>query len=135
MTDVPPPPQDLPPTSPTEPPKGPVYTGPPATPDDRTMGMLCHLLGILLGFLGPLIIWLMKKDTSPFVNDQGKEALNFQITLLIGYVIGGATMFVCVGFILTPLVWLAGVVFGIMGAMAANKGEVYRYPFTLRLIN
>src|ERR1700761_2896163 len=62
---------------------GAAYTGPAPDKDSVTMGMLCHLLGIPIGFLGPLIIWLVKKDTSPFVDDQGKEALNFQITRLI----------------------------------------------------
>ena len=55
--------------------------------DERTMGMLAHILGGVTNFLGPLIIWLIKKDESPFVNDQGKEALNFQITIAIGYVV------------------------------------------------
>ncbi|MEA2710677.1 MAG: uncharacterized protein QOF78_3278 [Phycisphaerales bacterium] len=113
---------------------GAIYSGPAPTQDDRTMAMLAHLGGILFGFLGPLIIWLIKKDQSPFVDDQGKEALNFQITLLIGYAIGGATTFVCIGFVILPVVWIAGLIFGIMGAMAANKGEAYRYPFNIRFI-
>ncbi len=115
-------------------PAGAAYAGPAPSKDDQTMAMLCHLLGILTGFVGPLIIWLVKKEQSPFVDDQGKEALNFQITLLIGYIIGGATIIFCIGAIIAPLVWLAGLIFGIMGAMAANKGEAYRYPFALRLI-
>jgi uncharacterized Tic20 family protein len=132
-----PPPDPVPPPSPQEP--NPVdyatpIAGPAPTKDDQTMAMLCHLLGILLGFIGPLIIWLIKKDQSPFVDDQGKEALNFQITLIIGYVIGGATTVICIGFIILPLVWLAGLVFCIMGAMAASKGQAYRYPVTLRLV-
>lgn len=136
-----PPPDPVPPTGPQEPnpvnyatptPGG--YGGPVPTKDDQTMAMLCHLLGILLGFIGPLIIWLIKKDQSPFVDDQGKEALNFQITLIIGYVIGGATTVICIGFVILPLVWLAGLIFCIMGAMAASKGQAYRYPMTLRLV-
>lgn len=118
----------------TNAPAGAAYTGPAPSKDDQTMAMLCHLLGILTGFVGPLIIWLVKKDQSPFVDDQGKEALNFQITLLIGYIIAGATILLCIGAIIAPLVWLASLIFGIMGAMAANKGEAYRYPFALRLI-
>src|SRR4051794_33293223 len=59
------------------------YNGPPPDKDSITMGMLCHLLGIFTSFLGPLIIWLMKKDQSPWVDDQGKESLNFQIVALI----------------------------------------------------
>ena len=110
------------------------YSGPAATQDDKTMAMLSHLGGILFGFLAPLIIWLIKKDQSPFVEDQAREALNFQITLLIGYVIGGATTMVCIGFVILPIVWLIGLIFGIMGSMAAYKGEAYRYPFNIRLI-
>ena len=110
------------------------YSGPAATQDDKTMAMLSHLGGILFGFLPPLIIWLVKKDQSPFVEDQSKEALNFQITLLIGYVIGGATTMVCIGFVILPVVWLVGLIFGILGSMAAYKGEAYRYPFNIRLV-
>ena len=97
------------------------------------MGMLCHLLGII-GFIGPLIIWLIKKDTSPFVNDQGKEALNFHLTLLIGIVVGIATSCLGIGFIIILAVWVCGVVFSIIGALKANQGIAYRYPWALRLI-
>ncbi|HMC67145.1 MAG TPA: DUF4870 domain-containing protein [Gemmataceae bacterium] len=103
------------------------------TQDERTMAMLCHLGGALLGFLVPLIIWLIKKDQSKFVDDQGKEALNFHITLLIGHVIGG--VLICFTFgLINFAVWVLGIVFGIIGAMAANRGERYRYPFAIRMI-
>jgi len=114
--------------------KGAPYSGPTPTADDRTMALLAHLLGIVLGFIGPLIIWLVKKDQSPFVEDQSKEALNFQITLLIAYAIGGVTTMVCVGFIILPAVWLASLILSILAGVAANKGEAYRYPLTIRLI-
>ena len=142
-SDMPPPSGTVPPGGATPPPvdyasgatkRGPAYTGPAPSKDDQTMAMLAHLLGILIGFLGPLIIWLIKKDQSPFVDDQGKEALNFQITLIIGYVIGGATSVICIGFVILPAVWIAGLILAIMGAMAASKGEAYRYPLTLRLV-
>ena len=97
------------------------------------MGMLCHLLGAIMGFIGPLIIWLIKKDQSKFVDDQGKEALNFHIVLLIGHVIGGATMCLTFGLI-NVAVGLVGLIFGIIGGLEANKGVAYRYPFNLRLI-
>src|SRR5262245_41389441 len=96
--------------------------------DDKTMAMLCHIgLGVLSSFLVPLIIWLIKKDQSKFVNDQGKESLNFGITLFIGHVIGGATICFTFG-LLNLAVYLAGIVFGIIAGMAANRGELYRYP-------
>ena len=101
--------------------------------DDKTMGMLCHLLGAFMGFVGPLVIWLIKKDQSKFVDDQGKEALNFHIVLLIGHVIGGATMCFTFGLV-NAAVGLVGIIFGIIGGLEANKGVAYRYPFNIRLI-
>ena len=112
----------------------PVYGGPEPDKDAKTMGMLAHLLGII-GFIGPLIIWLIKKDSSPFVDDQGKEALNFQLTLLIGWLVAFALSFVmCIGVFLYPVLWILGLVFSIMGAMKANTGVAYRYPFNIRFI-
>jgi uncharacterized protein len=110
------------------------YAGPEPTKDDRTMGMLAHLLGIFLWFIGPLIIWLMKKDQSPFVDDQGKEALNFQLTMLIGWLISGATVCFGIGVVIGLAVWICTIVFGILGALEANKGVPYRYPFNIRMI-
>jgi uncharacterized Tic20 family protein len=110
------------------------YAGPPPTSDDRTMAMLAHLLGILTAFIGPLIIWLMKKEQSPFVDDQGKEALNFQLTLLIGWVASVALSAVCIGFLLMPAVFICAIIFGILASVAANKGEAYRYPINIRFI-
>src|SRR3954462_14696776 len=110
------------------------YVGPTPTPDDKTMAMLSHLLGIVLGFVGALIIWLIKKDQSPFVDDQGKESLNFQIMLVIGYVIGSVTSMICIGFLIIPAVWIFGIIFSIMAALKAKDGIAYRYPVNLRLI-
>ena len=101
--------------------------------DARTMAMLAHLLG-LVGFIGPLIVWLIKKDEDAFINEQGKEALNFQLTLLIGYVISMVLLVVVIGFLLLPALWIVNVIFCIMGAMKANTGVAYRYPVNLRLI-
>lgn len=100
------------------------------------MGMLCHLLGILASFLGPLIIWLLKKDEYEFVDDQGKEALNFQITLIFAYLACIVLTVVSCGFLFfLPLVpAILALVFGIMGTIAANNGERYRYPMNIRLI-
>ncbi|MCF6314644.1 MAG: DUF4870 domain-containing protein [Verrucomicrobiales bacterium] len=106
--------------------------------EDKTFGMLSHLLGAFTAFVGPLIIWMIKKEDSPFVEDQGKEALNFQITITIAYVVAtilGMIPFVaCLTFMLYPAIWVVGVVFAIMGCLKANEGELYRYPYTLRLI-
>jgi len=108
------------------------------TPEERSWGMLAHLssiIAILLGgmsFVGPLIVWLVKKDQSPFVADQGKEALNFQIAVLLASLICGVT---CILVILIPVIIVANIVFSVMGAMEANKGVYYRYPYTIRLIS
>ena len=109
------------------------YMGPPPAKDEQSMAMLTHLLGII-GFLGPLIIWLIKKDQSPFLDDQGKEALNFHLTMLIGYIIGGILTFFCIGFLVILAVWVVSLIFSIIGAMKANQGIAYRYPMSLRLI-
>jgi len=107
--------------------------------DEKTMGMLSHILGAVTSFVGPLIIWMIKKDESPFVNDQGKEALNFQITVVIAYVVSIIMSFIpvvqCVAFVFYPAVWVASLVFSILGGLEANKGKAYRYPFALRLIS
>ncbi len=117
--------------SPQSPPPDPVG-GPAPDKDSVTFGMLCHLLAIFTGFLGPLIIWLVKKDTSPFVDDQGKEALNFQITALIA---SCACIFgFCFVHILFIAVQLARIVFCVMATMEASKGVAYRYPVTFRFI-
>ena len=104
------------------------------TKDDCNMALLIYILAIITGWIGPLIIWLVKKDSSPFVNDQGKEVLNFQITVFIAAAISGLLVMVFVGCILLPVVVICSVVFTIMGAIAVIKGKAYRFPVSLRLI-
>ncbi|HEY0660689.1 MAG TPA: DUF4870 domain-containing protein [Lysobacter sp.] len=109
--------------------------------EEKTWGMLAHLSslsGFIIPFgslLGPLIIWLVKKDTMPFVADQGKEALNFNITVLIAAIISGLLTLILIGFLLLAVVGIGWLVLTIMATIAANKGEAYRYPFTWRLVN
>lgn len=98
------------------------------------MGLLSHLSGILFSVLGPLVLYLIKKDESPFVRDQAAQALNFQILLLIGYLISMVLYFILIGALIHLALWVCAIVFGIMGAMAANKGEWYRYPFNVSWI-
>jgi uncharacterized Tic20 family protein len=104
------------------------------TQDARTFGMLAHLLGLFTGFVGPLIIWLIKKDEHPFVDDQGKEALNFQITITIAAMIGGVTTLVCIGYFILVAVFILDLVLCLSGTVAANSGQQYRYPVTIRFI-
>ncbi|GAA0985212.1 DUF4870 domain-containing protein [Nocardiopsis tropica] len=96
--------------------------------EERTMALLTHLSGIVLGFLVPLIMYLVKKDESPFLRHQSAQALNFQILLTIGYVISIPLSFILIGGLLSLVLWVLAVVFGILAGTAANRGEWYRYP-------
>lgn len=108
--------------------------------DARLWGMLCHLSALAGAFIplgsiiGPLVIWLIKKDEIPFVNDQGKESLNFQITMLIGFVVSAVLVLVFIGFFLLIALGITDLIFIIIASVKANNGEAYRYPFALRLI-
>lgn len=103
--------------------------GQPATSDERTWAMLAHLSPLLLGFLGPLIIWLVKKDESPFVAMHAKNALNFSLTMMI---VSLLTLITCVG---PMFVGIYALVMHIMAGMEANKGLAYEYSFSWQLIN
>jgi uncharacterized protein len=102
--------------------------------DEKMFAMLSHLGGIVVGFIAPLIIWLVKREEMPFVNDQAKEALNFQITVAIAYFASSVLATVLIGFLLFPAVMIANIVFCIVAGLKANEGVAYRYPFALRLI-
>jgi uncharacterized protein len=128
----------------------PVSSSPPPAPNEsqaRTWNMLCHLsalAGLVIPFgnlLGPLLIWQIKKHQFPSVEAHGKAALNFQLTVLIAAVVGGVLAFVlsfvCIGYLLFPvvvLIGLAGLVFAIIAGVQANDGRDYRYPYSLTLI-
>jgi uncharacterized Tic20 family protein len=107
-----------------------------ASQDDRTMAMIGHLSGIVAGFIGPLIIWLINKEKTDktWLNDQAKEALNFQITMLIAWFVAGILTMVLIGMLLVPIIFIANIILCIMAGMKANEGVAYRYPFALRLI-
>lgn len=107
----------------------------------RTWAMLCHLGGLgvyvipTIGhILAPLIIWLIKKDESPLVDDQGKESLNFQISLTIYAIIAGLLTLVVIGFILLIALGIFDLIVVIIAAVKANSGEKYRYPLCIRFI-
>ena len=106
----------------------------PLSKDAVNMAMLCHLLAIFTGFLGPLIIWLIKKDESPFVDRHGKEALNFQLTVLIAMVASGLLVLACIGFFLIPVIGIVDLVLCIMAAVKTSRGEEYRYPINIRFV-
>ncbi len=102
--------------------------------DSSNLAMLCHLLAILTGFVGPLIIWLIKKDSDKFVDDQGKESLNFQLTVVIAFIVCGLLMAVVIGVFLMPVVGVLNLIFCIMGAVSASSGKAYKYPICIRLL-
>lgn len=109
------------------------------SPDDRLYAMLCHL-GTLVtvvpfaNIIVPLVIWMVKRDQSPLVNDQGKEALNFQITMMIGYTICVPLVLILIGIPMLIALGIYHLVFSIIAAIKSYEGQPYRYPCTLRLI-
>ena len=106
----------------------------------RGWSMLCHLgafagLIIPLGnIIAPLVFWLIKREESAFVDDQGKESLNFQISLTIYFLVAGMLVWLLIGFVLLPIVGIFGIVFVVIAAVKANRGEKYRYPLCIRFI-
>lgn len=130
-------------------PGGPAGMAP--TPEQKNWAAGAHasglVAGLLLGglsFVGPLVIWLIKKDTDPYVAEHAREALNFQLTWAIGvYVLGAALVVIGVLtlglgfllFLLAPLVAIAWLWLTVKGAMAASNGQGHRYPLTVRLVN
>ncbi|AGG88175.1 MULTISPECIES: DUF4870 domain-containing protein [Rhodanobacter] len=130
------PPESVIPPPPSEPP---MAGGPSA--EERQWAMFAHLsalVGVIIplgSIIGPLVIWLIKKDTMPFVNDQGKEALNFNITVGIAAVVSWILCFILIGFLLLAVLAVGWVVFVIIATIKANEGTTYRYPFTLRLVS
>jgi len=130
------PPESVIPPPPNEPP----MAGAPSA-EERQWAMFAHLsalVGVIIplgSIIGPLVIWLIKKDTMPFVNDQGKEALNFNITVGIAAVVGWILCFILIGFLLLAVLAIGWLVFVIIATIKANEGTTYRYPFTLRLVS
>ena len=134
------PPEETPGAPPEEAPGAPQETPMTENQAERTMGMLCHLLalaGLVFPFgniIGPLVIWLMKKDQMPFVDDQGKESLNFEISVSIYGLVAGALSFVVIGIPLLIAVGVFAVVEIILASVKANQGIPFHYPLTIRFI-
>ncbi|SDH70715.1 hypothetical protein SAMN05216603_11291 [Pseudomonas benzenivorans] len=111
------------------------------SPEARKWAMFCHyaaffwfLVPMIGNVIGPLIVWQLKKDSAAFVDDQGKEALNFQITFSLAMVICGVLAWVVIGFPLMLLVSVAALVLTIIAGIKANAGEAYRYPICWRVV-
>lgn len=103
--------------------------------DDKTMGLLVHLLGLFTSFLGPLVIYLVKRDESPFIAKHAAESLNFQISLIVYYVGSMVLMLLLIGFLTFLATFVIGIVFPIMGAVAASRGDTFRYPLSIRFVS
>ncbi len=103
--------------------------------------MACHLAsfsGYLIPFgniIGPLIVWLVYRERFPFVDDQGKESLNFQITSMIAIFVAGVSFCIGIGVVLLPIVLVAEIILTIIAAVKASQGIAYRYPLTIRFIS
>lgn len=109
--------------------------------DERMWGMLCHLSalsGLIIPFgnlIGPLVVYTLKKDEYAFVEDQGKESLNFQISVLIYLMISGIAVLLLVGIFFLLFVPFIAIILTVLAAVRANDGEYYRYPFCIHFIN
>jgi uncharacterized Tic20 family protein len=104
------------------------------TSDEKTMAILSHILALLTGFIAPLVIYLVKKD-SPYVVAHARESLNFQITMAIAYIVSWLLVFALfIGLVLIPLVIVANVVFIIIATIKASENKLYKYPLSIRFI-
>ena len=126
---------------PNQPPPLPVQTPVQSTDkQERNWAMFCHLAalsGYLIPFgfiIGPLVIWLLKKEEYPLVDDQGKEAINFQITMTICFIVSALLVLVLIGILLLLALAIFNIIMIIVATIKANDGVRYRYPFAIRLI-
>lgn len=120
-------------------------TPPPASPyqqpvqqlspsDEKLWATLIHLGGIILHFLPALIGYLVLKDRGPFIRDHSRTALNFQLTVLLAYLVGVFTAWIGIGVVIIAVVAVLNVIFCIIAAVAAQRGERYVYPLGIRFI-
>jgi uncharacterized Tic20 family protein len=115
---------------------------PELTKDAKMWAMFCHLAGFarfvpvpFAGIIAPVIVWQVKKDEHPFVDYNGKQAVNFQISVAIYFLVAVLLCLVIVGFFLVTAVAIFNIVFLIIAAVKANNGEHYEYPLSIRFIN
>lgn len=113
----------------------------PASPssNEKNWALAAHILPLftgvfLCGFLPPLVIYLVKRDESPFVADQAKESLNFQITVFVASLFFILLILICIGILLLIALLVAEIVLCLVAAIRASEGKLYRYPFAIRLI-
>ncbi len=108
--------------------------------DAQTFAMLCHLSalsGLIIPFgniLGPLIVWLLKRDEFRFVDIHGKEALNFQISITIYVIFSGILILILIGIPMLIILIIIGIIFTVIAAVKASNGETYTYPMSIKFI-
>ena len=109
----------------------------PPTSDERTLAILSHILAIVpgIGILGPLVIYLIKNGESDFVTANAKESLNFQITVMVGYIISFILFIVIIGIFMAWVLGILNTVLVIIATIKSSENKIYRYPFNLRLIH
>lgn len=118
------------------------YRARPLSPaEEKNWSLLVHiggavltLTGLALSILPSLVAFVLLKDRGPFVRAHTAAALNFQITAVIAYAVGALTTILLIGFVIIFVVWLLSIIFSIMAAVAANKGEYYRYPLAITFV-
>lgn len=103
--------------------------------DDRTLALVAHLGGIFTSWILPLVIYLVKKDESPYVRHQAAQAFNFQMTMFIGQIVSYILMFLIIGFLTIFAVIACAIIFAIIAAVASNKGEWYKYPMSIPMMS
>lgn len=125
----------------SKPTAAPLYSGAPPTQEERTWAMFAHLSAFAMfvfpvagNIIAPLIIWLTRRDTSAFVEMEAKEALNFNISVAIGWLICASLFFMLIGVPLAAALSLYWVIAAVIAGVKASEGVGYRYPFTLRLV-
>ena len=104
------------------------------TSDDNTMAVLAHIGALLVGFIAPLLVLLLKSQGNPYVRRHAVESLNFQITMTIGAAVSFVLMFILIGFLTLAAITIMSLVFCILATIAASRGEEYTYPLSIRLI-
>lgn len=127
MSTVPPPPPQNPYAASAQPPLSPS--------DEKTFAILTHVLGIFFNFIPALIAYLVFRDRGPFIRQHTATALNFQITLIIAYAVGVVTTFIVIGFLILIATSILTIVFCIIAAIAANRGEYYTYPIAIKFVS
>ncbi len=102
--------------------------------DERTLAILCHVLSIFFWIIPSLVIYLLKKDESKYVAEHAKEALNFQISISIFYIISAVLMLILIGVFLMIAVYFGSIILCIIATIKASDNVLYRYPFNIRFI-